>query len=246
MIKPCLLAVQFLTRLPTPQYAAVDAREMGRAIGCFPLVGTLIGGVLYVAAQALTGAVAMPVASALLVALWAMITGALHLDGLADMADGWLGGHGDHARALRIMKDSRLGTGGAVALVVALLLKWLLVWQTLENAQLWLLVLAPTAGRIAAIALMPVTRYVSEQGLGEAMHHHLSRPVVTLWVVWLLTGVGLGFGWQATGMLMAVWLWLRWLMIRITGGMTGDTAGAMTEVMEVAVLLILPIFSDSN
>lgn len=241
MIKSCILAIQFLTRLPTPHYASVDARDMGRAIGCFPLVGALIGLMLWLAAQMLAGVVAPPVAAALLVALWALITGALHLDGLADMADGWLGGHGDHAQALRIMKDSRLGTGGAVALVVVLLLKWLLVWQALKSGQLWLLALAPVAGRIAAIALMPITRYVSEQGLGEAMHKYLSRPVVALWVAWLLLGIGLGFGWLAVGVLLAVWLWLRWLMIRITGGMTGDTAGAMTEVMEVTILLVLPV-----
>lgn len=245
MIRPCMLAVQFLTRLPTPQYESVDARDMGRTIGCFPLAGALIGGILYLVAQALMGVVATPVAAILVVAMWAMITGALHLDGLADMADGWLGGHGDHARALSIMRDSRLGTGGVVALVVVLLLKWLLTWQALKNAQLWLLMLAPVAGRVAAITLMPVTRYVSEQGLGEAMHRHLSRPMVAMWGVWLLVGIGLGFSWLATGTLIAVWLWLRWLMIRITGGMTGDTAGAMTEIMEVAVLLLLPAFSGS-
>lgn len=239
MIKSCILAIQFLTRLPTPNYADVSPREMGRAIGCFPLVGGLIGLILWLMAPMLIGVVAPPVAAALLVALWALITGALHLDGLADLADGWLGGHGDHDKALAIMKDSRLGTGGVVTLVLVLLLKWLLVWQALAIEQLWLLLLAPVAGRIAAIALMSVTRYVSVEGLAEAMHQHLSKPVVALWTIWLILGLGLGFGVWVPLVLGAVWLWLRWLMIRITGGMTGDTAGAMVEVIEVTTLLVL-------
>ena len=239
MIRPCLLAVQFLTRLPTPQFSDVDARAMGRAIGCFPLVGALIGLLLWLAHLMLVGVVSPAVEAGLLLALWAMITGGLHLDGLADMADGWLGGHGDRARALEIMKDSRLGTGGAVALVVVLLLKWLALWQVLAVGELWLLVVAPVGARVAAIALMPLTRYVSEQGLGEAMHRYLSPAVVALWSAWLVTGIGLGFGLGTLLVVAAVWLWMRWLMVHITGGMTGDTAGAMTEVMEVTLLLAL-------
>ena len=239
MIRPCILALQFLTRLPTPQYEAIEVKDMGRAAACFPVVGALIGMVLWWVAQWLDGMLAVPVVAVLVVALWAILTGMLHLDGLADMADGWLGGQGDPARALHIMKDPRVGTAGVVVLVITLLLKWLMVWQVLEAGQLWLLVLAPVVGRIAAIALMPLTRYVSKGGLGESMHHSLPRYAVVLWVVWLLIGVGLGFGWLTAGALVAVWLWLRWLMIRITGGMTGDTAGAMIELMEVTWLLVL-------
>ncbi len=239
MIKSCMLALQFLTRLPSLQYEQVSAREMGRALGCFPLVGLLIGAMLWGLHMMVDEAVPPAVEAALLLALWVMLTGALHLDGLADMADGWLGGHGDRARALAIMKDSRLGTGGAVALVVLLLLKWLAVWQLLQQAAVWLLFLAPVAGRVAAIALMLLTPYVSEQGLGEQMHRHLSPLAVWLWSGWLVMGVLLGFGMGALAVLVGVWLWLRWVMIRVTGGMTGDTAGAMTEVMEVAVMLTL-------
>jgi adenosylcobinamide-GDP ribazoletransferase len=217
----------------------VTEQDMSRATGCFPLVGGLIGALLWFAHSLLSGVVSVSVEAVLLLAFWAMLTGGVHLNGLAGMADGWLDGRGDRIRALEMMKDSRLGTGGVVALLIVLLLKWLLLSEALAENQSWLLLLAPVGGRIAAIALIPVTRYASVQSLGEALHQYSSKPVVMLWVAWLVIGVGLGFGWLPLVLLLGTWLWLRWLMVRITGGMTDGTAGAMTEVMETVLLGVL-------
>ncbi|BCN93192.1 adenosylcobinamide-GDP ribazoletransferase [Thiomicrorhabdus immobilis] len=239
-MKPFWLALQFMSRLPTPQFDSISAQEMGRSIQFFPIVGLIVGSVLVASAQ-LHFFLPNEIVAGLVLAVWAWVTGALHLDGLADTADGWLGGVGNQQRALEIMKDSRIGTGGGVALVIILLLKWLaLTYLIVAQSWLWLLFI-PLIARVAAIGLMPFTPYVSLQGLAEEMVLNLNRWGVFVWLglvllvlIWLAWPLALG--------LIGVWLWMRWLMIRITGGMTGDTAGAMTEVMELAMMIGLIAF----
>lgn len=235
MFKVFFLAVQFLSRFPTPKYASISAEEMGRSTSWFPVVGALIG-VLLVGVAQLQFWLPAEVVAGLVLAVWIWSTGALHLDGLADTADGWLGGAGDRQRALDIMKDSRIGTGGGVALVGLLLLKWSLIVVMIEYQAWWFLLVVPVVGRIASIGLMPVTRYVSLNGIAEQMFLHLNKHLIWLWISALLVGLL----WVSPGLLVGVllaWFWMRWVMIRMTGGMTGDTAGAMTEVMELVFLL---------
>lgn len=234
-MKAFWLALQFMSRLPTPQFEKITAKEMGQSINYFPVVGFIIGLSLVATAQLHT-ILPNEIVAGLVLAMWAWITGGLHLDGLADTADGWLGGVGNQQRALEIMKDSRIGTGGGVALGLILLLKWLALTYLIE-AQLWLwLLFVPVIGRIASIGLMPLTQYVSLQGLAEEMVLNLNRWLIYFWLISAILIIT-WFAWPLVVWLMAVWLWMRWLMIRITGGMTGDTAGAMTEVMELAVML---------
>lgn len=234
-MKSFWLALQFMTRLPTPQFDSISAQEMGRSIQFFPIVGLIVGSVLVASAQ-LHFILPNEIVAGLVLAVWAWITGALHLDGLADTADGWLGGVGNQQRALEIMKDSRIGTGGGVALGVILLLKWLALTYLIE-AQLWLwLLFIPLIARVAAIGLMPFTPYVSLQGLAEEMVLNLNRWGVFVWLGLVLI-VLTWLAWPVVVGLIGVWFWMRWLMVRITGGMTGDTAGAMTEVMELAIMI---------
>ncbi|MEA3405955.1 MAG: adenosylcobinamide-GDP ribazoletransferase [Pseudomonadota bacterium] len=234
-MKSFWLALQFMSRLPTPQFETITAQEMGSSINYFPVVGLIIGAFLVTTAQ-LSLFLPTELVAGLVLGMWAWVTGGLHLDGLADTADGWLGGVGNQQRALEIMKDSRIGTGGGVALGLILLLKWLALSYLIE-AQLWVwLLFVPVIGRIASIGLMPLTQYVSLQGLAEEMVLNLNRWVVFTWLGLSLVMLS-WFTWPLVILLVAVWLWMRWLMIRITGGMTGDTAGAMTEVMELAVMV---------
>jgi len=234
MFKNFFLSVQFLSRFPTPQYTSITAMEMGRSVSWFPVVGALIGAVLVAVAQ-LQVWLPPEVVAGVVLAVWILSTGALHLDGLADTADGWLAG-GDHQHVLEVMKDSRIGTGGGVALVGLLLLKWSLVVVLIEYQAWWFLLVVPIVGRISSIGLMTVTRYVSVNGVAEQMFLHLRKPLIWLWVSALIVGLL----WVSPGLfigLLLAWFWMRWVMIRMTGGMTGDTAGAMTEVMELAFML---------
>lgn len=244
MFKPFWLAVQFLSRFPSVQYDSISAQDMGRALNWFPIVGALIGAVLVLVAQLYVWLPSQVVAGIVLVA-WVWNTGGLHLDGLADTADGWLSSAGDQQKALEVMKDSLIGTGGGVALVLILILKWTAL-VVLIDYQAWLfLFLAPIIGRILSINLMPVTQYVSLNGIAQDMFLYLNRYVVWGWmfllsiaVIWLNPYLFLG--------LTMVWFWVRWIMISITGGMTGDTAGAMIEVIELAWLVGIVIILTNN
>ncbi len=239
------LAIQFLTRLPTPNFSSVSAQNMGQAISYFPLVGLIIGGLLWLLMIGLSGIAEMTsqglsaeVIAGILLLFWAWVTGGLHLDGLADSCDGWLGATGNPKRALEIMKDSRIGTGGGVALIVVLLLKWALLTQIVMLEKGIILLFVPLLARVASIALMPVTPYMSQAGLAESMFNHLSTKAVLFWVV-LSIILLLALHWGLALAVLLFWLWIRRWMQTLTGGMTGDTAGAMTELMETFLMLIL-------
>ncbi|MNE61320.1 Cobalamin synthase [compost metagenome] len=168
----------------------------------------------------------------------------MHLDGLADSADAWLGGFGDRERTLRIMKDPRSGPIAVVTLALTLLLKFCALWVLVERGAGALLILAPVIGRAAMLGLFLGTPYVRPGGLGQALAEHLPRQAA----VWVLLGstalclvVG---GWSVIWILaaaLAMFAWLRHLMCRRLGGTTGDTAGAMVELLELTVLLGLAI-----
>ena len=107
------LALQFLTRFPVPQPIDYSARAMGRSVLSYPIVGLVLG-LLLVSIQMLLVHIHPNVLAALLLILWVMVTGGLHLDGLADSADAWMGGQGDRERTLQIMKDPRAGAGAII------------------------------------------------------------------------------------------------------------------------------------
>ncbi|AWE95022.1 cobalamin-5-phosphate synthase family protein [Pseudomonas paraeruginosa] len=145
-LQSLLVALQFLTRLPVRLSAMPTPEQFGRAVLCYPLVGVLIGVVLYGAARSLDGA-PPPLQAALLLSLWVALSGALHLDGLADMADAWVGGLGDRERTLAIMKDPRSGPVAVVVLVLVLLLKFGALAALLGEGRPGLLLLAPWLAR---------------------------------------------------------------------------------------------------
>lgn len=230
------LAIQFFTRWPTPQYEQIGEQDMGRALAWLPLVGLLIGVSLW-ALSLLQAWLPAEVVALLILLLWVWNTGALHIDGAADFADGWLGGHGDKQRALTIMKDSRIGTGGGVAIGLILLLKWVLLTELLLTGQAWWLVLIPLIARVGSLVLMTTTVYVSENGMAESMFRFLNPQMVWFW----LALVALLIFWLQPGLVFVIvaWWWVRWLLMRTLGGINGDGAGLMTEVLEISMVLAL-------
>ncbi|WP_194789434.1 adenosylcobinamide-GDP ribazoletransferase [Pseudomonas sp. UFMG81] len=240
---PFWIALQFLSSLPVRLPGMPTPQEMGRSLLCYPLVGLLFGLLLWLASHLLQG-VAAPLHAALLLALWVLLSGALHLDGLADSADAWLGGFGDRERTLEIMKDPRSGPIAVVTLVLVLLLKFCALWVLVERGVGGLLVLTPVVGRAAMLGLFLGTPYVRRGGLGSALAEHLPRQAAG----WVLSGcalvaVMLG-GWPVLwvlGLALLVFAWLRRLMCKRLGGTTGDTAGALLELLELAVVVGLAL-----
>ncbi|CAM3837633.1 MULTISPECIES: adenosylcobinamide-GDP ribazoletransferase [Pseudomonas] len=235
------IALQFLSSLPVRLPGMPAPEQMGRSLLYYPLVGLLFGGLLWGLNALLAGSPVL-LHAALLLSAWVLLSGALHLDGLADSADAWLGGFGDRERTLLIMKDPRSGPIAVVTLVLVLLLKFCALLALLDSGQGVLLLLAPLIGRAALLGLFLSTPYVRSGGLGQALADHLPRGagklvlLVSALACVLLAGLkGLWVVLVAAG----VFAWLRRLMVRRLGGTTGDTAGAMLELLELAVLIAL-------
>lgn len=241
-MQPFLIALQFLTCIPVRLRGMPDPQEIGRSLLYYPLVGLLIGGVLWVL-TALTADAAPALQAALILTLWVGLTGALHLDGLADSADAWLGGYGDRERTLAIMKDPRSGPIAVTVLVLVLLLKFVALLALLENGELLALVIAPLLGRGALLGLFLTTPYVRPGGLGDALSTHMPRAktrvvLVAVAVGCLLTGT---IGFVALLLAISIALLARRSMNHRLGGTTGDTAGALLELVECAVLVGLAL-----
>jgi len=236
------LALGFLTRMPVGCMADVSARQLGRSMAYFPLVGLLLGGVLAGIDAVLTHLLPRAVGDALLLAVLALASGSLHLDGFADLCDG-VGGGRDHETALRIMKDSCIGAFGTVGLVLLLLLKYQALTSLPVGIKPAALLLMPVAGRWAPVLLAVAVPYLrGPEGTGAAFANHAGRrelllASLTLLVVsgWLfrLEGLLLAGGVVLAAIGFGLWIWRR------LGGVTGDVMGAGVELLEVVTLLLV-------
>jgi len=234
-------ALRFLTRLPIPG-PATRAADLGRSVAWFPLVGALVGlatAGVYLAASAWWPA---PVAAVLAVAAGLMLTGGLHEDGASDAADG-LGGGSAPPRVVEIMRDSRIGAYGAMALWAVLSFRWAAL-VALDRRALFALPLAMAWGRwsmaVALAALPPVSK-----GLASQVHEGMGRwpaPLATALAV-LVSLAAWSLGWHrlwqpALAAAAAAAAWILYLRRRM-GGQTGDLLGAGNQLVEAAVLLVL-------
>lgn len=241
VITPLLIAVQFMTvlpitlaKMPTPQQNAVSVLY-------YPLIGLMIGGLLLVVVSALSFLPSMAL-SAVVLGIWVYLTGGLHLDGLADMADGFVGGHGDKERTLDIMKDPHIGAMGVMVIVVALLCKFAFLVAILQNAQksqLTMVLFAPILGRLMILWLLLTTPYVRKRGLGSALSAFLPKKLTMMVLGLSLFGVFVLPIKMALVVLLVFVLmgfYLRHWFIKRTGGITGDMLGAGVEMTEVGLL----------
>jgi adenosylcobinamide-GDP ribazoletransferase len=240
MISTLPLALTFLTKLPWPWRGPAEAADLARSMFWFPWVGAILGLIFWGAWAGLEKILPGPAAAALLLVLTVWITGGLHLDGLADTADG-LGGSRNPAECLRIMKDSGLGAFGVLSLILALILKFsLFLSLTIPPGGTNALLLYPVISRWGMVLLAYLSPYARpEGGLGQAMTLGVSPRVLTgaslsagalSWLILGLPGLLLCV---AAGAL--VWLAGLYFQHRL-GGITGDVLGATNEILEVLIL----------
>ena len=240
---PFWIALQFLSSLPIRLPGMPQPQELGRSLLFYPLVGLLFGLLLWGLNGLLADAPLM-LHAALLLTVWVLLSGGLHLDGLADSADAWLGGFGDRERTLTIMKDPRSGPIAVVTLVLVLLLKFCALLALLEQRSGAALLIVPLIGRSVLLAVFLTTPYVRAGGLGQALADHLPRKAG-----WWVLGLGAvacvvlagSAGLWALALAAVGFVWLRRVMMRRLGGTTGDTAGALLELLEVLVLVGLAL-----
>lgn len=252
-----MVALQFLTRLPLRIEPPPEARAIGLSLACYPIVGLLLGLLLWGAALTLA-VMRVPalLGAAIVLTAWVLITGALHLDGFADVADAWVGGHGDRERTLAIMKDPRSGPVAVAVVNCLLLLKFAALavlatrlhaaaspgtalqatpWAAPRLAAGW--ILPPLLARAAIPVLFTHTPYVRAQGIAVQMMAHQSRGAGALVVALTVLGTlavyrMLGAG--ALAVAAVAYGLIRGGLVRRLGGFTGDGAGALIEVIETA------------
>jgi adenosylcobinamide-GDP ribazoletransferase len=237
------IAMNFLTRIPLPIQGEVEQKEIGHSIAYYPLVGLVIGLLLYVLAQILyfmSADFSHEVLAAILLTVWVLVTGGLHLDGLADSADAWFGGQNDRDLSLDIMKDPNCGPMGVTLIVLTLLLKWTAISYLLKADQLAFLLVVPMLSRGVILSLFMTTIYVRDSGLGSAFieflpdESQLGGILIGCGIIYIIFGSFLS-------LLLAIVavIGIRKLMMDRIGGMTGDTLGATVELVEAVALLAL-------
>ena len=239
-LQPLGEAVRFLTVFPVPGLPPMKEATVARSMLAFPLAGLLIGACGAIAGLFAGWLFGEPIRAVAVVVAWMVVTWGLHLDGLADSADALFSWR-TRERKLEIMKDSRIGTMGALALISAVLLK---VGAISSLGPAWWIgvLLAPVWGRwsdIYGIFFFPAAR---EGGMGRNFHDQVRQRDF-----WIATASALVIGavllppWGALVGLVALLvahLMARW-MVGVLGGLTGDTYGALSEVGEIVVLLAL-------
>ena len=235
-------AFGLLTRLPMPATAPPDATALSRSVWAYPIVGAVVGaiGALVWYAGQLAG-LGGGLSAGLAVAVQVLVTGALHEDGLADFADGLGGGH-DRERMLAIMRDSRIGTFGVLALILVLGLRWggtadLPVLQVLAG-----LICAGLLGRLAIILLLLLLKPARGDGLGVKV----ASPPFGAVLAAVLFSVAIVFlhlppvvGALAFAVMAVSAAAVALLAKRRIGGYTGDVLGAGEQIAEMSVLVIL-------
>jgi len=238
------VALQFLTRLPVPRSTTASPEERGRSVPFYPLVGLLLGALL-LGMQSLLAETDAGLQSAMVLLVWVLLTGGLHLDGLADSTDAWAGSHGDRDKALNIMKDAASGPAGVVAVTLILLIKFAALSVLIHENTWSALLIAPVLGRAAIVLLLLTTPYVRPEGLGAAQAAFLSRrPAIMALIISAvaITGFGSTGIWALAAALGLLGI-LRTMMIRRLGGATGDTFGASCELIETAALVVTALIS---
>jgi len=240
------LALSFFTRIPVPKTMQFSPELLNQSSRYFSLIGLLLGIILSLSYYTVNTLFGAQISILLMMAFSLALTGAFHEDGLADMADGFGGGYSKE-QCLTIMKDSRIGTYGAVTLIMAFALKFTLL-LTLSSYNISVIIitiiLSQSLSRAIAASLIISIPYVSEE------QHNKSKPLATNQSVkstafLLIVGcLPLVFYSQTTvficlGVLFVFrWFFQQWLMKKIAG-FTGDCLGAAQQVAEILILLVV-------
>lgn len=241
------LALQFLTRIPVPVGEAYTPERLAAAPRYYPLVGALVGALCAIVFWLTQSWLPTAVAVILAIAAGLLVTGAFHEDGLADTFDSF--GANDRDQALEIMRDSRVGSFGVLALVVALAIKTAALLSLAPGRVAMAFVVAHGMSRLSAVLVIASSRYLRDHGVGKPTAEGIgagSLAVVLLFgallLGWLAYAEGAAASLYALAGTLIGHLAMRALYERRLGGYTGDTLGAVQQVSEIGVYLGLLVW----
>jgi adenosylcobinamide-GDP ribazoletransferase len=252
MIGPLLSAVAFLTRIPVPSSVHMNERNLRRSARWFPAVGMLLGSIYAASAWLAIGMFPAPVIAVLLLMLNALLTRAIHLDGLADMADGFGAGRTTED-VLRIMRDHAVGSYGATALILLLLFNAACLSELVATRQcFWALFVAPALSRWSIVFLSQLAPYARRStngavaGIGSLCQSMTRFDMAFATVLCIVLPLVCGIKRMLACWLgvLTVTLFMAWLCRRRIGGITGDTQGAnvvISEALQFAIAILVPL-----
>ena len=244
-----LAALRFLTIIPLPLRREESPEEVGRSIVYFPVVGLIIGLILAGLNWLLNLVLPSAIINGLLIVSLVIISGALHLDGFVDTCDG-IAGHKSVEDRWKVMHDSRAGAFGIVGVVLLLLVKYVSLNSVPETFFMATLILMPVVGRWAMVYAVFVYPYARVEGLGKAFKQGASWRRFTIATV-ITLALAIGLAWLADityfylaglAIMFAIWVIIVVMsayLKRKFSGLTGDTYGAINEVAEVGVLILV-------
>ncbi|MEM8562664.1 MAG: adenosylcobinamide-GDP ribazoletransferase [Pseudomonadota bacterium] len=236
-------ALQFLTTLPVGRGVVPTAELQGLSLLWYPAVGLLLGALLCLVSWLLS----LPalLLAAVVLTVWVLLTGALHLDGLADCADAWMAGHGDETRTFSVLKDPACGVMAVVSIVLVLVLKLTSLTVILTSNNVDWLIMVPVLGRLSIFSLFLTQAYVREGGIAAVMVAQFpqtpARVVIIGVLIILFVLLPLEVFLLTTLAVAAVCWWVARSARKRLGGFTGDVAGAQIELVEVVTLLIMAL-----
>lgn len=242
-------ALQFLTRLPAVWQVEWSQSALGRSARLFPLIGALIGlllaGMSWIFRQFSAAATLEHVAAAALVAAGILITGGLHCDGFMDTMDGVFSGR-SREDMLKIMKDSRVGSFGAVGFALLVLVRYSLLLDIKASLVTAALFSAPVVARMASVVAIYRFPYARQEGLGKMFNESASGKnlgIALSLTALLLSAAGSIAFWAGVVSLLLSLAIARWFN-KILDGLTGDVYGAVIEITEVLQLLLLVLLQQ--
>lgn len=242
-------ALKFLTIIPVPWRRGASPEELGRSIGYFPVVGIIIGLILAGLNWLLGLLLPSIVVNALLIVSMVVISGALHLDGFVDTCDG-IAGHKTVEDRWRVMHDSRAGAFGIVGVFLLLLIKYVSLNSVPENLLMVTLVLMPVVSRWAMVYTVFAYPYARPAGLGKIFKQEANwQRFTAATLIALAVAIGLArlanmtyFYLAGLVIMLSIWVIVVGMAAYLKhkfSGLTGDTYGAINEVTEVCVLILV-------
>jgi adenosylcobinamide-GDP ribazoletransferase len=233
-----LAAFQFLTILPPIVRRAFTPQELGRSVAFYPVVGLAVGGAL-AATTALCAVLPPGVTAGLTLAVWVVVTRALHLDGWMDACDGLFGGFTPEKR-LEIMRDSRVGAFGVAGGALLLIVEYSALQASIARPAP--LILVPVLGRWAMALAITLFPYAREQGMGRAIKDHAGPRQAVIATLVAVAAAWLAAGWIgliALAVAASVGGLAVWIALRRVPGLTGDLYGALCMAVEAVLLVCL-------
>lgn len=228
----------YFTRLPVPALQQFDPAELNDAARYFPLVGWIVGGIAAGVFVLSVQLLPLMVSIVLSMATTIWLTGAFHEDGLADAMDG-LGGGWEKQQMLEIMQDSRIGSYGAIALLLALLLKFSSLYHIDVHMLPWVMLAGHALSRLAAVLVIATQNYVKEEGKAKPLVQQLSTSSLAMALIFgMLPMLLLPLNAMLALLpVMLLWCWFSLKLKQRLGGYTGDCLGAMQQMTELAFYL---------